>query len=160
MPAKQDDGRIAIAMLAAAQPLHLAWGEGDPAWDHTPEAEPTNATGLVAEIGRRTVTQVGFVTPDPAGQIETPQGNYTLSETPTRYLYVRTAFSFSDAETAHIREVGLFIGTELVPGLPHGQHYFTPDQVASPGRLLLLDRTQNFPRNGAARPGFEYVLPF
>lgn len=160
MPAKQLDGRIAQAELIAAQPIYLAWGTGDPEWDNVPEPEPVDAIALVAEIGRRLATQVGYVLPDPGGAIETPQGNYALSAEPTRYLYVRTVFGFDDAPTDHIRELGLFVGSVPVDGLPAGQRYFTPAEIAQPGRLLLLDRSQNFQRNGAVRPAFEYVMPF
>lgn len=160
MPAKQIDGRITTAELVAAQPIHIAWGTGNPAWDAAPEPEPINVSGLVAEIGRRTATQVGFVVPDEHGSIETPQGNFSLSPTPTRWLYVRVVFAFGDAPDAHIRELGVFIGTQPVDGLPAGQRYFTPDQIANPGRLYLLDRSQNFERSGTVRAAFEYVLPF
>jgi hypothetical protein len=160
MPAKQNDGRIAQAELVAAQPIHIAWGTGNPAWDAAPEPEPNNATALVAEIGRRAATQVAFVNPDPAGAIETPQGNFSLSETPTRHLYVRVVFAFNEASDARIRELGVFIDTQVADGLPAGQRYFTPDQIVQPGRLYLLDRSQNFQRNGAVRPAFDYVFPF
>lgn len=160
MPAKQVDGRIAMCELIAAQPIYLALGTGDPAWDDTPEPEPVDATALVAEVGRRIATEVGFVLPDTNGSIETPQGNYTLSDTPTRYLYVRTVFAFEEAADAHVREIGMFVGSVPVEGLPAGQRYFTPDQIAQPGRLLILDRSQNFEGNGAVRPAFEYIMPF
>ena len=160
MPAKQLDGRIGLAELVAAKPIYIAWGAGDAAWDTVPQPEPVDGTGLVAEIGRRLATQVGYVLPAPAGEIETPQGNYTISAQPTRYLYIRTVFAFDDAPTAHIRELAVFYGSVPVGGLPDGQRYFVPAQIADPGRLLLLDRSQNFERNGAVRPSFEYVLPF
>lgn len=160
MPAKQHAGRIATAALIAAQPIHIAWGTGLPAWDAAPEAEPVAATGLVAEVGRRTATQVGYVIPDDAGTIETPQGNFTLSQEPTRWLYIRVVFGFDDAPTAHIREIGVFIGTETAAGLPVGQRYFTPAQIADGGHCYLIDRAQNFERSGSVRAAFEYVLPF
>ena len=160
MPAKQLDGRVATAELIAAQPIHIAWGTGDPAWDSAPEPEPTNANGLLSEVGRRTATQVGFVIPDENGSIETPQGNFSLSATPTRWLYVRVVFAFADAADQHIREIAVFMGTQTDPALPAGQRYFTPDQLTGPGRLYLLDRSQNFERSGTVRAAFEYVLPF
>lgn len=160
MPSKQLDGRVLTAEWLSQQPLHLAWGAGNPAWDDVPSPEPVDATALVAELGRRTVTQVGFVVPNVDGQIETPQGNYALSGVPTRWLYVRTVFAFNEEPTARIRELGLFVGTEVAGGLPPGQRYFTPAQVTDPGRLYLLDRGQNLIRNGSVRPAFEYVLPF
>lgn len=160
MPAKQLNGRIATAKLISEQPIHIAWGTGNAAWDAVPDPEPVDAAGLVAEIGRRTATQVGFVIPDAAGTIETPQGNFTLSGTPTRHLYVRVVFAFDEAATEHIRELGIFLGTGILAGLPAGQRYFTPAQITDQGELYLLDRSQNFQRNGAVRPAFEYVLPF
>lgn len=160
MPAKQQDGRVALAAMVAAQPIHIAWGKGDPLWDASPQAEPVNASVLRDEIGRRTATQVGFVVPDDAGTVETPQGNFSLSAVPTRWLYVRVVFAFDDAADARIRELGIFIGTEAQVGLPPGQRYFTPAQLAKQGTLYLLDRSQNFQRNGSIRPAFEYVLPF
>lgn len=160
MPTKQLDGRIAQAELVAAQPFHIAWGTGDPAWDQESEPEPTNVRTLVNELGRRQAKQVAFVNPDPAGTIETPQGNFSLSAEPTRYLYVSVVFDFDEEPTARIRELGVFISCETDPALPAGQKYFTPDQVTAPGRLVLLDRSQNFPRNGSVRPAFEYVFPF
>ena len=98
--------------------------------------------------------------PDDAGTIETPQGNFTLSQEPTRWLYIRVVFGFDDAPTAHIREIGVFIGTETAAGLPVGQRYFTPDQIADGGHCYLIDRAQNFERSGSVRAAFEYVLPF
>lgn len=160
MPAKQLDGRVLLAQLVSGQPIHVAWGEGLAAWDAAPEPEPVNASALLAEIGRRTATEVGFVEPDPNGPIETPQGNFKPSATPTRWLYIRVVFAFDEAPAARIRELGVFIGTQLQAGLPAGQRYFTPDQIANPGKLYLLDRSQQFDRNGAVRPAFEYVLPF
>lgn len=160
MPAKQLDGRVMTAQWLSQQPLYLAWGAGRAEWDAAPEPEPVDATALVAEIGRRVVTQVGFVLPDDAGLIEMPQGKYTLSAAPTRWLYVRTVFAFDEAPAAQIREVALFAGTQVAAGLPPGQRYFTPAQVTTPGKIFLLDRSQNFMRNGAVRSAFEYVLPF
>lgn len=160
MPAKQLDGRILNAELIAALPIHVAWGTGNPAWDTTPETEPDNTTALVAEVGRRQATQVAFVNEDANGAIETPQGNFTLSETPTRHIYVRVIFAFDEAASDHIRELGVFVGTQTSPGLPAGQRYFTPDQIVNRGRMYLLDRSQSFERNGSVRPAFEYVFPF
>ena len=85
MATLQDDGRIALAMAMAAQPVHLAWGRGLPAWDAVAEPEPSNATALVHEVGRRLATFVGYVEPNPAGEIELPSGSkYAVVAGPTR----------------------------------------------------------------------------
>ena len=105
MATLQDDGRIALAMAMAAQPVHLTWGRGLPAWDAVAEPEPSNATALVHEVGRRLATFVGYVEPNPAGEIELPSGSkYTVVAGPTRWLYVRVVFNFEDAEGETIRE--------------------------------------------------------
>lgn len=156
----QDPGRVAVAIALKAMPMHLAWGNGLPAWDATPEAEPTDAAALVAEVGRRKVTSVEYVTPDAAGAIVMPGGErFAVSATPTPWLYVRTVFDFADADGQTIREVGLFVGGTTDPGLPPGQHYFTPAQVTSPGRLYLLDRGERIERSGTTYQAFDYVLP-
>lgn len=161
MATLQDDGRIALAVAMAAQPVHLAWGRGLPAWDAQPEPEPIDATGLIDEVGRRLATFVGFVQPDPAGEVELPSGSkYTVVAGPTRWLYVRVVFNFADADGETLRELGIFFGSQPVAGLPVGQRYFTPDQVAAPGRLYTLERVPAFQRNGAVRQTYEYVLPF
>lgn len=151
-------GRAALARAIAEQPLHLAWGSGDPAWDTAREPEPVNATALVNEIGRRTVTQVQYVLPDAAGEIVIPTGRFRISAAPTPHLFVRFTFDFSDAPAAIIREIGIFVGTQTKPGLPAGQRYFAPSDIAAPGTLLSLERLTRFERNPSVRPTFETVI--
>lgn len=160
MAVLQDSGRIALARAVADQPIHLAWGRGLPEWDAVPVPEPTIATALVDEIGRRTATQIGYVLPAAEGEIEMVSGRYTLSDLPTKWLYVRFTFDFADAEGQTIRELGLFLGARPAAGLPAGQRYFTPTQLSQPGQLYALERLPRFARNGAVRQVFDYVLPF
>lgn len=162
MAALQDDGRIGECAIFVGLPIHVAWGRGDPDWDDTPEPEPTNATALLDEVGRRTATQVQFVLPDAAGEIELPGGNrYTPSVLPTKWAHVRVVFDYAEAAGETIREIGLFFGSEMVGGLPPGQRYFVPAEVASPGRLKVLQRLENkIVREAGVRQTFEYVLPF
>lgn len=160
MAVLQDIGRIALARAVALQPIHLAWGRGLVAWNEDPQPEPTNATALVGEIGRRTATHVGFVLPDPNGEIEMVAGNYTASAEPTQWVHVRVTFDFADAAGEKLRELGIFLGTQPRAGLPPGQRYFLPADIADPGQLYCLERIDAAPRNGAVRQVFEYVLPF
>lgn len=160
MAVLQQSGRIALARAIAEQPIHLAWGRGDPAWDADPTPEPTNATTLVDEVARRLVTQVGYVVPDVNGEIEMVAGRYTLSVAPTQWLYVRTTFEFGDAEGEVLRELGIFVGTVPLASVPAGQRYFTPAQLQETGNLYTLERLPAFTRSGQVRQVFEYVLPF
>ena len=153
-------GRAAIAAAIKAQALHLAWGSGNTAWgDAAPPAEDADATALIAEIGRRTVTSADFVVPDTNGTIEVAGvGKFSTTTTQTRNLFVRTVFDFADAPSAVVREIGLFIGTTLQAGLPAGQRYFTPAQIASPGTLLHLEHRLPIYRSAGTRQVFEILL--
>nr|WP_294510083.1 hypothetical protein [uncultured Bilophila sp.] len=124
-------GRAAITLAIFSRPLHLAWGIGSAAWDAEGATLPSlvSATKLVAEVGRRTPTSIGFVTPDEPGDIVIPvsvgaegavqEARYRLvTDGPTPYLYVRTAYNYSEASNAVIREMWLFMDTEFVAGLP------------------------------------------
>ena len=155
-----DAGRTALAIALTAQPLFLAWGTGDPAWDTTPVPEPTSATALVAELGRRAATTWQFVTPSPTGEIVVPTGQFTASATPTNYVYLTFAFDYADAASAIVREVGIFSGTVVAAGLPAGQVYFPPANVTNPGLLYSLQRFAAITRSANTRQSFEFVLEF
>lgn len=151
-------GRTAMAIAIAAQPLHLAWGSGDAAWDTTPVPEPIGATALVQEVGRRTASLIQFCAPDIAGDLIVPTGRYAISASPTQHLYLRFNFDFTDASASLIREAGVFLGTILQSGLPEGQRYFAPTDIANPGTLLALERFPKITRSSSVRQSFEFVL--
>lgn len=155
-----NSGRIAMAMSVMSQPLHLAWGGGDPAWDTTPQPESITATALVNEVGRRAAAYVQFCQPDVAGEIIVPTGRFSQTDQPTKHLYMRFAFDFTDAPAATIRELAVFVGTQVIGGLPPGQMYFTPAQLADPGTLLVIEHIQKFVRSAAVRQTFEFVVTF
>ena len=120
-----------------------------------------NLTALLAEIGRRTVTQCDYVTPDAEGDIEiVGAGKFSVTSTPTNMLWASTRFDFGDAPTASIREIGLFVGTVVQPGLPSGQRYFTPSQVTSPGTLLQLENLAVIYRSPSERQTFDMLIIF
>ena len=153
-----DSGRAAQAAAIAAQPLHFAWGEGDPAWDSL-SAPPTPAlTALVAEVGRRLVVNPAFVVPDPAGEIVVPTGRFSQVADPSPHLFLRVAFDFSDDPSATLREIGIFVGGRPKPELPPGQRYFAPADIVQPGILLALERIPKFDRSPAVRQNFETVI--
>jgi len=78
---------------------------------------------------------------------------------PTPFLYLRVNFDFADASNQVVREVGVFLNTTVQEGLPPGQKYFTPDQLANPGRLLAIQRMDpSIARSPAVRQTFDFVL--
>jgi len=153
-------GRAGIAAALAAQPIHLAWGRGDDAWGGTPPAEPVDATALVDETGRRIAHDTAFAEPDDAGEIVVPTGRYRRVDAPTRHLYLAFRYDFEDGAEHVIRELGVFVGTQMIEGLPPGQRYFLPDHVGDPGILLVLEYTQPNYRNAATREEYEFVVTF
>jgi hypothetical protein len=81
-----------------------------------------------------------------------------VSAVATRHLYVAVQFDFLEAADETIREVGIFVDSVRAEGVPEGQLYLTPEEVAEPGYLLLLDRFAGIARSPSARQGFSYVL--
>jgi len=160
MPILTKSGRIVIAEAIALRHVHCAWGRGDGAWTTSPPPEDSEATALIDEVGRRTADQVAYVVPDNAGDIVLPNGTFSISPTPTRHLYVRTKFGYTDAPTSIIREMAVFVGTTTVAGLPPGQRYFVPSEISNPGRMLHLEHFQPIYRSGVIEESFEVVITF
>lgn len=153
-------GRIAIATAIKARTAHLAWGSGDASWDSNPPAPPANATALLAEVGRRKATLVDYCAPDANGAISVPEGKFSVSATPTNNLYFKFHFEFEEAVGSTIREQAIFLDTVLANGVPAGQFYLTPAQVAQPGTLLVIERRAPIVREITTRQLFEFVVTF
>jgi hypothetical protein len=155
-----NSGRAAIATSIKDLAIHLAWGAGSESWDTTPVAESTGATALLNEVGRRKVSQVMYCTPDEEGGLVVPDGTFSPSSVPTKYLYLRFAFDFNDSPAATIREVGIFLRTTAKPSVPPGQMYLLPSEVQSPGELLVIEHIAKIERSAAIRQQFEFVIEF
>lgn len=160
MPIITQSGRVVIAESIALRPIHLAWGLGDGAWT-TPPSEASGASGLIAEIGRRKATAVGYVVPNSDGDIILPNGaTFSESVTPTNFLHLTASFDFADASSSVVREVAVFVGTVTAANLPAGQMYFTPDQIVDAGRLLQIENLEPIFRSPVVKEFFEYVIAF
>lgn len=153
-----DSGRTALAVALTSQPLFIGWGSGSAAWDTTPITPPTSATGLVAPLGYRPATTWQYVTPDANGSIIVPTGTFSPSANPTNYVYLTFRFDYADGGTSVIRETGVFVGTTTIGGLPQGQTYFQPAQIASLGFLYALQYSPQLTRSADVRQSYEFVL--
>ena len=132
--------RIAWARYLLSRDLYLAIGRGKSSWDTEPEAIDYNATALINEVGRKKMTRSFFVVEDDNGIYEMPSGRkYAYSGTPTRQIYLNCEFNYGEGVAAPVREVGVFVDTEIRSGLPETQTYFTPDQIKNVGNLILLE---------------------
>ena len=147
--------RIAWAKYILSRPLFLAIGSGESSWDTTPKEVDYEATALTHEIGRKKLTRSYFVNEDDDGEIDMPGGRrYSFSETPTRHLYLSCMFNYGEGVAQPIREVGVFIDTQVKSGLPATQSYFTPDQIHNPGSLILLEHLETMDMFTPQRKGF------
>ena len=154
-------GRVGIARSVQRQQIFLAWGTGDVSWGITP---PTTglleSTQLVHEVGRRLCESVEFCYPDAQGDIITPTGRFSHSNNPTNNLHFEVLFDFEDAEGLEIREFGLFTDTVLEDGLPQGQKYFVPNEIADIGSLLAVERVAPIYRQAMTREQENFVISF
>lgn len=155
-----NSGRAAVAKSIKESSVHLAWGAGSVEWDESRPSESVYALSLLAEVGRRKVTQALYCEPDPAGELIVTEGRFAVSSEPTKYLYLRFAFDFADAGDAIIRELGIFIGTIAKETVPAGQDYLEPDDVEEPGSLLVLENIDKLVRSPQVRQQFEFVVQF
>ena len=155
-----NSGRAALATAVKNNPLHLAWGRGDPTWDADTPRESRAAIALTAEIGRRLANIVQYALPADDGDIVVLGGRYKASASPTPHLHLRTQFEFDDGLGETIRELGIFIGTQPRSGLPPGQQYFLPGDLSHPGTLLALDHITGIARGVGSRIAFDFVITF
>lgn len=150
----------ATAVAAKAPSAYLALGSGNPAWGDPPPSPSVNSTALVAEVCRRKVNLVSFCQPDSSGDISLPEGRFSLTNTPTNFVYFRINFDFQDAVGSTIRELGLFVDTIPVAGTPPGQYLLTPSEVATPGTLVAVARQPPALREVTRRDLYELVVTF
>lgn len=115
---------------------------------------------LTDEIARRKVNVVGYCKPQDNGDIVILGARFIRSNTPTANLYLRTEFEFNDGLGETIRELGVFLGTQILPNRPAGQTYFSPGNLQSPSTLLAIDYITAIKRGVGARQTFDLVLTF
>ncbi|ENW4943701.1 hypothetical protein ACFLMW_003852 [Salmonella enterica] len=159
-----ENGRAAVAAAIKNQPLYLAWGTGDPAWDGLAmrPSEAPGATKLIAETGRRLITQPMYVIDDPNGKIKVSTGTFTESAKPTKFLYLRFAYDFHDGENDWIRELGVFVGGSTIPKAQsvNNNDYYLPSEVTDPGQLLVSEYIDVLKRGPQIKQQFEFVIQF
>lgn len=155
-----NSGRIAMAKAIKNLPIFMCWGEGATEWAETVPDEEITATALSNVVGYRKSTAVQFCLPAPDGSITIPSGTFNTSETPTNHLYIKFDFDFADATGKVIREIGVMVNTTANEGLPAGQGYFAPTEIASAGDLLLVENRKPIYREVGVKETFEFVVTF
>ena len=135
--------RASLAKYILSRQLFLAIGTGDENWGEIPDAPDYEATTLINEIGRKKLTRAFFVKEDENGEIDMPGGRrYSYSESQTRQIYLQFMFDYGEGLANSIREIGVFMDSEVNANLPETQTFFTPEQIVNQGTLILLEHLE------------------
>jgi hypothetical protein len=165
-------GREGLCYAMSLLPWSVALGTGDPAWDAVARTDAlwqagllpdaADSRGLVAEVGRRIADRIEFVVPDPAGGIRMPDGSrWSVSAAVSNSLYIEATFDFEDGLGMTVREIGLCAGHAVAAGVPPGQRWLAPAELAAPGHLMQLMRlAYPYVRAPARLPLFRFVHTF
>lgn len=154
-----NSGRTELVRAIFQQPIFMAWGRADGTWQEPP-AEAIDATALQDAVGFRKATQVSYCEPDNAGAIEVSSGKFSLTANQTRHLYLQFRYDFADAVGETIREIGVFLNSQVKADLPAGQVYFANADITDKGNLLLLENYRPLIRDEGVRESFDFVVTF
>lgn len=153
--------RILIAQLLMDQPLTIAVGTGDPAWDSLPPpatdddlakllSEMSQQTALANCIGFTRVRSKSFVMPDENGTVVMSDGTkWTKTDDPTNAFLVEGQLDLADATGVTLRENGIYAGTEFEASVLPGQMYIPLADVTTLGTLVELTRFPAIVRDGS-----------
>lgn len=128
-------------------------------WTTTPPAPNLEHTKLYREVGRRKVMMSKFVVPDVSGAYVTTNGRWSEVGYPTPYLYLYIGYDLTDAQTATIYQLGLFLGTVPSAG-NEAKIYLLPSEIDEEGDLLSLEHVSPIYRNSSTREIHEIVITF
>jgi hypothetical protein len=146
-----DAGRATLAKAIKDKNVMLAVGSGQAAWtqlSNTPSLSGTE-TALVAPVAGVRPAVKDFVVPNAAGTIEAPDGSkWSISATPTKYLYLSFVLGFQDGPSEVLKELGLYLDPTYAAAVGAGQTYIPWASVTNAGNLLALERIAPLERAG------------
>jgi hypothetical protein len=153
-----NQGRIGMAETIQLGTIYLAWAKGDGIWLHDDLPIPGVDDSLIDIVGFRRALQPQFCLPDSEGEIVLPDGKFSFTNSPSRYIYLKFHFDFDDASDETIRQLGIMTGTET----EIQDSYITAADISpdKQGRLLLLENIVPLYRSPSVRETFEYVITF
>ena len=115
-------------------------------------------TDLDDEIGRKAASSVSYVVADAGGTIITDGGTWSLSGTKTNHVVVQATFPVGEATGEDIMEFGVFIDVEKEVGVPGGQTYLEPADVADGGVMVLKQKAQAIDKDTVGELSRSFVL--
>lgn len=161
-----NSGHIAICRSMMNETFHLAWGNLPDNYfnpwgiNNSPPVEDPNTNSLLQELGRRVAHAKSYAIEDVNGEIVANGTKWSLSNTPTRFIYLQFKFDDEDAAESIIYQLGIFIGTVKNPDVPEGKLYLLPSEIQDSGTLFMLENIVPIARNPSTRQIFEHVITF
>jgi len=156
-----EDGHIKLAKEMFDEDFRLGWGSLQPGngWVDNPPPEDLNSDVLLLEVGRIKTQVKEYVLPDSQGIISVDGIKWTISVTPTKFVYLKFVFEQTHNSSDSIYQLGIF--TETVPEVGfETEAYLQPTNILNSGKLILLENQPVTFRNSATREIFEYVITF
>ena len=134
----------------------LPTGDG---WNDTPLPENVSAVNLTQEVGRIKSQVHEYVVPDTNGVIDVDGINWSISATPTKYIYLKYQFDQTHNSSDFIYQLGLFTDTTVQIG-DEALDYVQPAQITDIGNMILLENQPVLIRNSATKEAYEFVITF
>ena len=156
-----ESGHTKLSEEMFSNDFRLAWGTlpSGSGWADAPLPEDLNSTELILEVGRIVAQVKEYVIPDNAGVIDVDGVKWSISATPTKFIYTKFVFEQEMNSSDSIYQLGVFTNTVPSVGF-EAETYLQPSNIADVGKLILLENQPVVFRNSATREIFEYVITF
>lgn len=154
-------GHIKLSESMFINEYRLAWGTVPPlnAWTDNPPPEDLTDISLTQEVGRIKSQVKEYVIPDTQGVIEVDGINWSISQTPTKFIYLKFQFDQTHNSSDFIHQLGLFTDTVVQVG-DEALEYTQPSSVTNDGQMILLENQPVLIRNSATKEAYEFVITF
>lgn len=150
--------------------IYMGIGKTTP-WDEGESSPPTpvNTDSLQEVAGYKKVESKFLVIPDDTGTGELTYQNQRWKIVPydqalekgARWVYISTYIAYSEFPTDLVyRQIGVFTGLKVKPGVESSSYALTPDQVSDPGIGEALDNRTPIYREADQRERLTLVIEF
>lgn len=159
-------GHVAIATAVKNADFWLCLGglpeDFESPWtikDDPPAFDP-EATELLLPYGYRKATRVLFAYEDPNGIIVVAGKRWSVTEEPTKHVYLEFIFDNEDIVGKTIYQKGIFMNLKPKEGIPEGKLFLLPDEVEDKGILVFGQNIKPFYSDEGVRQFHHFVLTF
>jgi len=129
-------------------------------WSVNEEPPPfdPNSTALLYPYGYRKVSRVEYVYEDPNGLLIVGDKRYSVSEEPTRQIYLEFLLDSEDAAEKTIYQMGIFVNLQKKPDVPDGKLFLLPQDVENTGTLYMGENIRPVYKQEGIREIYTVIL--